>query len=215
MACACGYKASCASAKFSTPEGCLAQGGCCCLPPLYVITASADSPTVAAAAAAFVPPVCAGVHACVSVGKFRQAEALLEPLKAAAGAVGRPMVSAYNLILKGHVAADNLEAARRTFAAMTSRGLAADAVTYNTLISGFVRAGDMARAQSLLRSMQVEGVVPDGWTFTTLALGYGRQGQLQEMHDVVQQMQQAGVSANSVSSPAWRLGLVGVERRQS
>jgi pentatricopeptide repeat protein len=142
---------------------------------------------------------CAGVHACVCVGKFRQAEALLEPLKAAAGAAGRPMVSAHNLMLKGHVAADNLDAARRTFSAMTSRGLTPDAVTFNTLISGFVNRGDMAQAQSVLRSMRVEGVQPDAWTFTTLALGYGRQGQMQEMRDVVQQMQQAGVKANSVS----------------
>lgn len=141
---------------------------------------------------------CAGVHACVCVGKFRQAEALLESLKAAAGAAGRPMVSAYNLLLKGHVAADNLDAARRAFGAMSARGLSPDAVTFNTLISGFVRRGDVASAQSLLRRMRGEGVQPDAWTYTTLALGYGRQGQMAEMRGVVQEMQQAGVTPNSV-----------------
>lgn len=145
-------------------------------------------------------PVVTGVHACVCVGQFRQADALLEPLKAAAGAAGRPMVSACNIILKGHVAADNNDAARRAFSAMTSRGLAPDAVTYNTLLSGFVRCGDLVRARSLLRTMQVEGVQPDAYTYTSLALGYGRQGQLQEMLNVVQQMQEAGIRPNSVSA---------------
>jgi pentatricopeptide repeat protein len=139
----------------------------------------------------------------VCVGKFRQAEALLESLKAAAGAAGRPMVSAYNLILKGHVAADNLDAARRAFGAMSARGLSPDAVTFNTLISGFVRRGDVGQARALLRSMRAEGVQPDVWTYTTLALGYGRAGQLAEMRGVVQEMQQAGVAANSVSILYW------------
>lgn len=141
----------------------------------------------------------AGIHACVCVGQFRAAQELLEPLRAAAGPVGWPMVSAYNVIIKGHIAAGNLDAARKTFVAMTSRGLSPDAVTYNTLISGSAKRGDMAAARSLVHAMQLEGVLPDVWTYTTLALGYGEQGQLQEVRQVVQQMQEAGVRANSVS----------------
>lgn len=109
------------------------------------------------------------------------------------------MLSAFNIIIKGHAAAGNMDGARKAFAAMSARGLAPDAVTYNTLLCGFVRGGDMAAAQSLVRTMRLEGVAPDVWTYSTLALGWGRLGQLQQMWGVVQDMQQAGIQPNSVS----------------
>lgn len=142
----------------------------------------------------------AGIHAAISVGRAQEAENILAALKETAGAVGRPVVSGYNIIMKSYASTGNYEAARKLFATMKSRGLNPDAVTYNTLLTSFVQAGELVRARAVLEKMKREGVQPDEWSYTTYAMGLGQQGQLQEMQEVWQDMQAAGIQPNMVSS---------------
>lgn len=144
---------------------------------------------------------CAGIHAAVSVGRAQEAENILAALKDTAGAVGRPVVSGYNIIMKAYAIDGNFEAARKLFATMKQRGLSPDAVTYNTLQTSFVKAGEVVRARAVLEKMKREGVAPDEWSYTIYALGLGQQGQLQEVGEVWQEMQDAGVTPNTVSRP--------------
>jgi pentatricopeptide repeat protein len=116
------------------------------------------------------------MHACVCVGKTAEAMALLEPLRTAAGAVGRPVVSAHNLLMKPAAAAADPTTARKLFADMRRRGLAPDVVTYNTLLSAFVSAGEPLRARAVADKMSREGVPQDNITRSLLVTAAARQG---------------------------------------
>eukprot|EP00879_Flechtneria_rotunda_P020750 GHRR01021840.1.p1 GENE.GHRR01021840.1~~GHRR01021840.1.p1 ORF type:complete len:399 (+),score=130.46 GHRR01021840.1:1234-2430(+) len=141
----------------------------------------------------------AGVHACVCVNRLSEAETLLEPLKAVAGAVGRPMVSAYNLIMKGHLKAANTNAARKLFVAMKAKGLTPDAVTYNTLLATFVSAGEVLRAKAVMDKMKREAVQPDVWSYTALTVGLGQQMSIKEIQTLLGDMVAAGIEPTEVS----------------
>lgn len=142
----------------------------------------------------------AGIHAATSVGRDQEAKNILMALKEMAGAVGPPVVSGYNIIMKAYAATGDFEGARKLFATMKSRGVTPDAVTYNTLLASFVQAGELIRARAVLEKMKRDGVRPDEYSYTTYALGLGQQGQLQEMGDVCREMTVAGVPPNTVSS---------------
>lgn len=124
----------------------------------------------------------------------------MEPLRTAPGGgpTSRALLSAHNLLMKGHAAAGDAAGARRVFAALRARGLEPDAVSYNSLLSAFVEAGELLRARAVLDKMRREGVAPDAWSYSILARGLGEAGRAAELPALRQEMGDVGLQPDTV-----------------
>lgn len=109
--------------------------------------------------------VCAGVAACVAVGRLGEAESLLAWAREAGVRAGH---GAYNRLLTYHTQRWDMAAALQCLKTMRARGYEPDLVSWNTMIWGYARTGETVRARAMLDKARRTGFEPDAWAWSAL-----------------------------------------------
>lgn len=104
------------------------------------------------------------LNACVENGNMQSAIELFNQART----LGVTDMVSYNILIKGHLAAGNGEAAGSLIADMRERGLPSSEITYNGLLHTRVLAGDHAGAWRVMEDMKAAGVAANAVTCSIL-----------------------------------------------
>ena len=101
-----------------------------------------------------VSSACAGMNACISVGKLSEAKQLLQDMKDQS----IPLDSrVYNILLKGLSRKGNINAIPGVLQEMQDANIKPSSVTYNTLINSYVEDAQLVEARRVCESAQDAG----------------------------------------------------------
>jgi pentatricopeptide repeat protein len=90
---------------------------------------------------------CAGMNACIAVGKIEEARDLLERMHSGGF---NPDVRSYNILLKGYARIGDTEGMQDLVMQMRGRGVEPSPTSYNTLVDAYVRKCDLSEVCPVL-----------------------------------------------------------------
>lgn len=104
------------------------------------------------------------LDACVQCGDMKRATSLLNDMKS------QKMVDvvSYNTLVKGHLAAENIENARALLADMGSQGIQANRVTYNELLHSMIMTKKRSEMWNVIKEMRQADISADSVTCSIL-----------------------------------------------
>ena len=154
------------------------------------------------------------MNAWCSVGAMERAKSELERMRIAGI---RPDVTAYGILMKGFVRAQEPHEAESLLESMQKQGLSPNVVVYTTIISGWCNVGKMDEALRVYYRMVSENVRPNLRTFKTLIWGFGEAKLPNRAENVLQLMEEQRVSpddkAIEMIADAW--SVIGLQEEAS
>eukprot|EP00889_Picochlorum_renovo_P001348 jgi/Picre1/28378/NNA_003783.t1 len=137
-----------------------------------------------------------GMQACVGVGKFDEAEEILNLLEERDAAAD---IRTYNILINGYAKKRDTSAIESLFDKMRVSGVKPSITTYNALISSHAKRGRMGEAVRCWERAESDGIAADAWTYTIIMKGHINNGDFYQAKQAWRQMVESGVKPTLVS----------------